>query len=100
MAWMMTFDDGSNGPVLRADKQLMDAHWEYELTIQDKIIAAGSLRTDDGKTPIGGLLIVDTDTKEDAMNLLKNDPATKAGLRNNVKVVFWNPAILDKKVQG
>ncbi len=36
----------------------MDAHWAYELSIKDRILAAGSLRTDDGATPIGSLLIL------------------------------------------
>ena len=29
---------------LRQDKALMAAHWAYELSIKDKIMAAGSLR--------------------------------------------------------
>lgn len=98
MAWMITFEDGPNGPEMRADQDLMAAHWAYELDVKDKIVAAGSLRTDDGQTPIGGLLIVKTATKAEALELLENDPATKAGMRNNIQIKFWNMAILDSVV--
>jgi hypothetical protein len=29
----------------------MAAHWDYELSIKHRILAAGSLRSDDGLTP-------------------------------------------------
>jgi hypothetical protein len=36
----------------------MDAHWDYELSIRHRILAAGSLRSDGGLTPTGSLLLV------------------------------------------
>ena len=93
MPWMIVSDDAPEGARLRADKALMDAQWAYELSIKDKILCAGSLRTDDGKTPIGGLLILDVDTRAEAMAIFNADPATKAGLRTNVTVKRWNRAI-------
>jgi uncharacterized protein YciI len=71
----------------------MDAHWAYELSIKEKILCAGSLRTDDGKTPIGSLLVLDVESRADAVALFDADPATKAGLRTNVIVRRWNKAI-------
>jgi uncharacterized protein len=94
VAWMIVSEDSAEGPSLRQDKALMAAHWAYELSIRDRILAAGSLRTDDGKTPVGG---------EDCHRLVPRrhvedeepaDPATKAGLRGTVSVRYWNPAIL------
>lgn len=98
MAWMITSEDGPNGPQLRSDTALMDAHWAYELEIKDKILGAGSIRTDDGQTPIGGLLILDVATREEAVTLFENDPATKAGLRTNVQIRFWNAAIVASEI--
>lgn len=95
MAWMITSEDSETAAALRQDRALMDAHWAYELSIKDKILAAGSLRTDDGKLPVGSLLILDVETKEEALALLQGDPATKAGLRGNISVRYWNRAILD-----
>lgn len=95
MAWMIISEDSDGAAALRADKALMAAHWAYELSIKDRILAAGSLRSDDGQVPVGSLLILDVATKEEALALLAGDPATKAGLRGKVSVRFWNRAILD-----
>ena len=94
MPWMIVSDDAPNGPAIRADRAIMDAHWAYELSIKDKILCAGSLRTDDGVTPVGSLLVLDVATREEAMAIVNADPATKAGLRTNMVVKRWNRAIL------
>ena len=98
MPWMITCDDSADGRRLRADKALMDAHWAYEQSIKDKILCAGSLRTDDGVTPIGSLLVLDVESREEAMALFNGDPATKSGLRTNVVVKRWNKAIFGRVV--
>ena len=43
MPWMIVSEDSADGPRLRADAALMAAHWDYELSIKDRILAAGSL---------------------------------------------------------
>lgn len=97
MPWMIVCEDSPNGAALRADRAVMDAHWAYELSIRDRILAAGSLRADDGITPRGILLIVDVATRNEALALIEGDPATKAGLRGKIDVTFWNPAILNRE---
>ena len=93
MPWMIVSEDAPGGAVIRADRAVMDAHWAYELSIKDKILCAGSLRTDDGATPIGSLLVLDVPTREEAMAVINADPATKAGLRGKITVTRWNKAI-------
>jgi uncharacterized protein YciI len=93
MPWMITCEDSADGARLRADKALMDAHWAYELSIKERILCAGSLRTDDGRTPIGSLLVLDVESRAEALALFNADPATKAGLRANIVVKRWNKAI-------
>jgi uncharacterized protein YciI len=93
MAWLFMSDDGPEGAALRADRALMDAHWAYEQSIRDRILCAGSLRSDDGVTPVGSLLILDVETRAEAEALFNADPATKAGLRRAVRIVRWNKAI-------
>jgi uncharacterized protein YciI len=95
MAWLILAEDGERGPELRADKALMAAMWAWELSIKDCVLAAGSLRSDDGRTPVGSLMILDVATKDEAMAIFATDPATVAGLRGKVTVRFWNRAILD-----
>lgn len=98
MPWMIVCDDSFDGSKFRADQALMSAHWAYELSIKDRILAAGSLRTDDGATPTGSLLILDVETRDQALELLNADPATKAGLRGKITIRYWNRAILDSGV--
>lgn len=100
MAWMIVSEDSPDAAALRADKALMAAHWAYELSIKDRILAAGSLRSDDGRTPNGSLLIVEVESREAAQALIDADPATVAGLRGRITVRYWNPAILDHRELG
>ena len=98
MAWMITARDSNEASKLRQDRVLMDAHWAYEQSIKSKILCAGSLRTDDGQTPIGSLLVLDVSTRAEAVALFEADPATKAGLRTDITVVRWNKAIFAYEV--
>lgn len=93
MPWMIVSEDAPNSAAIRADRVVMDAHWAYELSIKHKILCAGSLRSDDGVTPIGSLLILDVETREEALAIINADPATRAGLRTNMVVKRWNKAI-------
>jgi uncharacterized protein YciI len=97
MPWLVVSNDSEVGPAIRADKEVMAAHWQYELSIKDRVIAAGSLRTDDGITPTGSPLIVDVETPEEAQALIEADPATKAGLRGEISIRYWNWAILNRE---
>jgi uncharacterized protein YciI len=97
MPWLIVSNDSEKSPAIRADKEVMAAHWQYELSIKDRVIAAGSLRTDDGITPTGSLLIVDVETREEAQALIEADPATKAGLRGEISIRYWNWAILNRE---
>ena len=67
MAWLVVSDDNESGPAIRANAQIMDAHWQYELANRHIILAAGSLRDDDGVTKIGSLLVLDVPTRAEAV---------------------------------
>jgi uncharacterized protein YciI len=73
---------------------------DYELSIEHRILAAGSLRGDDGLTPTGSLLLVGADSRDAAMALIRADPATAAGLRGSITIRYWNAAILDRREVG
>jgi hypothetical protein len=51
MPWLILSEDAPGAARLRADAVLMAAHGDYELSIKHRILAAGSLRSDDGLTP-------------------------------------------------
>jgi uncharacterized protein YciI len=44
-------------------------------------------------TPIGSLLVLDVETRAEALAIVNADPATRAGLRTNMVVKRWNKAI-------
>jgi uncharacterized protein YciI len=96
--WLILSEEAPGAARLRADAVLMAAHWDYELSIKHRILAAGSLRSDDGLTPTGSLLLVGADSRDAAMALIQADPATKAGLRGSITIRYWNAAILDRDV--
>jgi uncharacterized protein YciI len=99
MPWLIIAHDSPQARAARADKALMAAHWEYEQSIRDRILCAGSLRTDDGATPVGSLLILDVETREEALALVEADPGTKAGLKHGMTILRWNKAIFGGEVQ-
>src|SRR5882672_821409 len=95
MAWLVVSDDNESGPAIRADARIMAAHWQYELANRDIILAAGSLRDDDGVTKTGSLLVLDVATRAEAEAFFANDPATKAGMRGTTSIRYFNAAILN-----
>lgn len=99
MAWLIVSTDNENGPAIRADPSVMDAHWAYELANRDVILTAGSLREDDGETKTGSVLILDVPTRADAEVFFANDPATKAGMRGETEIRWLNVAILNHEEQ-
>ena len=98
MAWLIIAEDRSGAAALRLDKLLMARMWEWELSHRDRILAAGSLRTDDGGTPVGSLMVLDVATRAEAEAIWASDPATQAGMRQAATIRFWNPAILNREV--
>lgn len=100
MAWLIVSKDSENGPAIRADSAVMDAHWAYELANRERILVAGSLRADDGVTKIGSLLILDVPTRADAERFFAADPASQAGMRGETEITWLNVAILDRTEQA
>lgn len=99
MAWLITSKDNENGPRIRADQAVMDAHWAYELANQGVILCAGSLRADDGQTKTGSMLLLDLPSRAEAEAFFANDPATRAGMRGETEIQWLNVAILDRTAQ-
>ncbi len=93
--WIILSEDHPEKRHLRDDEALMQAHMKHQRSIQDRILAAGSTRADDGETPTGGLLILDVESRAEAEAFFNADPFTKAGLRANVTITFWFKAFWD-----
>jgi len=70
-------------------------HLEYLTENIDKILAGGALLDDAGTSPHGGVIILDTDDREEAEDFIANDPFNRGGLFENVTVTRWRKAFFN-----
>lgn len=75
----------------------LDAHLQWLDRCRDAVLVGGSLRESPELAPIGGLWIVEAPNKQAVLDLIADDPFTKAGLRKRVEVLHWSKAF-DRKV--
>lgn len=64
------------------------------------LIASGALLEEDGATVIGGISLLDTDSKEVAKKFAYNDPYQKIGIRKETKIIRWRKRWLNGKFLG
>ena len=94
MLFAVIFTDKPNHGTLRAEN--LDAHIEWIAANHGVVLVAGSLRSELGATPKGGLWIVEAPSKEAVMDLMKTDPFYTCGLRESVEVLHWSKALEGK----
>ena len=70
--------------------QVRPEHRAYLAQLSDRMAFAGPLMSDDGKTPIGSLLAIDFDSREDVETWLQNEPYTLAGLYEKPVIHHFN----------
>lgn len=99
MAWMITAGDAPGADAMRAVAALMDAMWAYEPENRARILAAGSLRADDGVTKTGSLYVIDVATRTEADAFLAADPATRAGMCGETRIRRLDAAIVASAVR-
>jgi uncharacterized protein len=89
---IMTVDKANHMHVRKAAR---DEHLAYLTAHKHKLLAAGALIDDDGTGGRGGILIVDTDDRNEAERFAAEDPFTKAGLFEKVTVTRWRKAFFN-----
>jgi hypothetical protein len=77
--------------------KLRQRHLEYLESQVGRIIAGGGFFNQDGSLVIGGMLIVDVDTREQADAFIKNDPFSSEDLFERVEIVRWKASFFDHK---
>jgi uncharacterized protein YciI len=90
MLFAVLFTDKPGQGDLRAAQ--LDAHIAWVAAHQDTVLVAGSLRTEAGTVPKGGLWIVEAPSKESVLDLMATDPFYTCGLRQAVDVFHWSKA--------
>lgn len=53
------------------------------------LLTSGALLADDGITVIGGISLLDTDSREVAEKFALEDPYEKKGIRKETKIIRW-----------
>ena len=92
MAYLIHCTDRPGQAALRAATR--DEHLLYAERHAERILAAGAL-LDDDDTPIGSLVLYDTDDHAEARRYADNDPYTRAGLFAAVDIVRWRKVYFD-----
>ena len=83
---IMALDKPGAGRV-RADNR--PAHLEHLDRFAAKLLAGGAILADDGATPVGSLIVFDSEDRAEVEAFLAADPFTRAGLFASVSVYPW-----------
>jgi uncharacterized protein YciI len=70
--------------------QVRPEHRAYLGKLADKMAFAGPLTSDDGKTAVGSLLVMDFPSKADVETWLSDEPFTKAGVYEKPVIHAFN----------
>jgi uncharacterized protein YciI len=89
---IITFDKPGSAAV-RGDNR--DRHLAYLKQNQHRLLAAGAMLHDDGGTGEGGVILLDTDVRDEAEAFIAADPYTQAALFEKVIVTRWRKAFFD-----
>lgn len=91
MAYAIITRDKPDSAHLRAEFQA--AHKRYLDDHNDLLLlAGGAMLSDDGATPHGGILILDTDDRAAAEAFIAGDPFNTCGLFGSVFITRWRKA--------
>ena len=83
---ILTFDKDGHSHVRDAHRAAHYSHIQAHIT---KITAGGGLRDDDDRAFLGGCILFDAETREEAEAFADADPFTKAGLFSRVEIIRW-----------
>ncbi|MCQ4159850.1 YciI family protein [Roseomonas sp. GC11] len=93
MPYVITFLDDPGTE--RKRQEFRPLHLEHVIRNAHRIIASGGLFADDGQTYTGGLIILDTDHRQEAIDYIESDPFFLQGIFSQYTVHRWRKAIFD-----
>ena len=95
MAYMIaTYDKPGHEHVRDAVRA---SHLEFLEANVDKVIAGGGFWNDEGTSVIGGLILLDVDSRAEAEAFIAKDPFSSADLFARIDFVRWRQSFLDFK---
>lgn len=78
-------------------QQLRPVHLEYVMKNSHRIIASGGLFPEDDEFPNGGLIILDAQSRHEAIEYIENDPFFVNGIFRAYTIKRWKKFIFDHK---
>lgn len=93
MPYVISFQDDPG--VIERKKELRAIHLEYVKSNAARIIASGGLFPDDDDFPSGGLIILDTEERQTAIQYIENDPFFLNGIFSTYTMDRWKKFIFD-----
>ena len=88
---ILALDKPGSGSV-RTDSR--PAHLEHLDRHAAKLLAGGAIFAEDGKTPIGSLIIFDSEDRAEVEAFMAADPFSKAGLFSSTTIHPWRKVFL------
>jgi uncharacterized protein YciI len=83
---ILALDKPDAGAVRAANRP---AHLEHLDRYAARLLAGGAVLADDGATPIGSLIVFDSEDRTEVEAFLAADPFTKGGLFASVSIYPW-----------
>jgi uncharacterized protein len=71
------------------------AHLVYLRSYTARILAAGGFLNDDGSVGKGGMIILNTEDRAEAEQLMANDPFNIAGVFEKIEIQRWRKVFFD-----
>ena len=79
--------DRPDAGTMRADNR--PAHLEHLDRHAAKLLAGGAVLADDGATPVGSLIVFDSEDRAEVEAFVSGDPFSRAGLFASVSIYPW-----------
>ena len=89
---ILALDKPGSGSV-RTDSR--PAHLDHLDRHAAKLLAGGAVLADDAATPVGSLIVYDSEDRAEVEAFLAADPFSKAGLFASVAIYPWRKVFLD-----
>lgn len=93
MPYVITFVDDPD--VLEKKKLMRAEHLEYVTGNAHRIITSGGFFPDDDDFPNGGLIILDTESRQEAVDYIENDPFFRGGIFSQYSIRRWKKFVWD-----
>jgi uncharacterized protein YciI len=94
MRWVAIFDDQPSMLAVRREREPL--HLAYLRAHEGEILIAGGLREAPGGGFVGGLWVLEVESRERAVALVENDPYFVPACRS-YRLLTWGKALADKE---